>query len=226
MSDRDLHFRESQAYDMPTPFDEVEAATKLGFPGERFDSIAPYMFDDVYWVVIGRGDAKVGRPVIVARGHLLADAGYDIGMAWLRRIAANAKPDLNTDAVPQVLRWYDSLPIGWSGNEIYDPQTKESSRIRLAPIEVKLVAGVRIPPRARTTPSPSSASSTGPSWPAGGPSPSAGGPSGPGGGPSPGYSPPRPSRATLREVDGKLTWILETYEQGTWLEELRDPAER
>jgi hypothetical protein len=110
---------------------------------------------------------------------------------------------------------------------------------------VKLVSGVDIPARSRTV-GPAGApagSSEGPPGGPGGGAPS-GGPPGipsggapripgggapgiPGGGPSGGYAPPQPCRAILREIDGKLTWLHESFDASTkaWVERLRELAE-
>ena len=57
-----------------TPFDEAEAATSLGYPGKRFESIRPYAIDGVFWVMIG----TLGRPIIVANGHMVTKTGYGV----------------------------------------------------------------------------------------------------------------------------------------------------
>jgi hypothetical protein len=203
---------------MSAPFDEAEAAVALGFPGARFVSITPYMIDGVYWIIIGSNDRRLGRPVIVKHGHVVTDVGYAVGMSWLRELAALNKSDLRTEVVPQVLRWYESLPIGWNESYLVDPQTNERGGVTLHPIEVKLVAGDYIRPRPRIIPP----------GPPGQPDPYAEPSAGPlSGGPSGGYAPPRPCRATLREVDGKLTWTIEVFDPFSkrWNEELRDAAE-
>jgi hypothetical protein len=225
-----------------SPFDEVEAATKLGYAGQRFESIAPYALEGVYWVKIGSPEKKIGRPVIVRQGHVVADRGYAVGVAWLRELAARNDPSLDTTVVPQVLRWYEALPTGWNENFQFDPLTNERGVVTLHPIEVKLVSGTYVPPRPRTQPpvspgtpsplsdpfDPSTGRGTGRSAiaPPSAAPPSSGGPAGPGESAGVGGG-QRPSRATLREVDGKFTWLLETYDTSTkqWREELRDPAE-
>ena len=200
------------------PFDEVEAATKLGFPGEKFESIQPYLIDGLYWVVIGQEKKKIARPVIVANGHVVAEKGYAVGMAWLRQLAALDKP-VNTSVVPQVLRWYEALPLGWGEQHVADSAT---GGVTLRPLEVKLESRAYIRPWSRSASPPPPVGPLGP--PPGGPAgkPTGGPPGAPGG-----IAPPRPSRATLREVDGKLTWILEAIDPATnqWREELRERAE-
>jgi hypothetical protein len=231
-----------------TPFDEQEAAAEIGFPGESFDSIAPYFVDGLYWVVIGQGDKKIGRPVIVENGHVVRGRGYAVGMAWLRKFAALDKA--NTAIVPQVLRWYDSLPIGWSESDAANPKT---GGVTLHPtIEVKLVSATYIRPQSRSAPPASGPPNPPPGWqgspsitspaapaptPSGSrPSATPGGlpPTGPVGGttssgsPSGGYAPSRESRATLLEVDGKLTWVIESMDPKTkqWHEDFREAAEK
>jgi hypothetical protein len=200
-------------------FDEVEAATRLGVPGERFESIVQYRLDDVYWVRIGSGEKHLGRPVIVENGHVVAEKSLAAGIAWLRRVARSRKPlptasdeQFAVAIVPQVLMWYDALPNGWneSDSTSIDPQTNERGSVQLNPIEIKLVSPVYRPPRARNAPG----------LPGGGPPGGLGGPPG-------GVGPHRPSRATLREVDGKLTWIVESYDPHlkAWQEDLREKAE-
>jgi hypothetical protein len=212
-----------------TPFDEAEAATKLGYPGERFESIRPYFIEGVYWVMIGSGDKKLGRPVIAKDGHIVLDKGYAAGMAWLRHVATI--DNVETSVVPQVLRWYDALPIGWNEGHQFDPQTNEHSSVKLRPIEVKLVSSTYLKPWPRNAaPAPGGPSGPPPSSQPPGGGPTAGPPSGPPGGPGGppgGYSPERPSRATLSEISGKLTWVIEAYDPGTrqWREELREAAE-
>jgi hypothetical protein len=203
-----------------TPFDEEEAAKKLGFPGEKFDSIVQYRMDGLYWVNIGTGTNKIGRPVIVENGHVVADKGYAVGMAWLRRVATVEQPAPALNVIPQVLRWYDSLPIGWSEADAADRKT---GGVTLQPkIEVKLVSATYIPPRSRKNPDsgPPPGLLRPPSGPGGGPP--GGGPPG-GGGPAP----QRESRATLLEVNGKLTWVIESLDPWTkqWKEDFREQAE-
>jgi len=201
---------------MSAPFDEVEAASKLGFPGQKFESIIPDTLEGLYWVTIN----SIQRPLIVVNGHGVTDTGYAVAMAWLRRVAAHGNPQHDVWYVSKVLRWYDALPIGWNENSQSDPSTGERGHVTFSPIEVRLVTGNRVAPQARN-PMPVS----------GAPGEPTRQPNGPSVGPpphmQPGYSPPQPSRATLREIDGKLTWILEAYDlsRKQWYEELRDPAE-
>ena len=200
-----------------TPFDEAEAAAALGFPGEPFRSISPYGLD-LYWIVIGSGAKAIGRPVIVKDGHVVSDKGYAIGMAWLRQLAGREYADRDAEVVPQVLRWYDALPLGWNENHRGDPQTNERGSVKLHPIEVKLVSASYIRPRSRSW-----IFVTQPGGPPHEPPPS----SPPGGGPPGGWAPAHPCRATLLDVGGKLTWVVETFDPHTktWSEQLREPAE-
>jgi hypothetical protein len=199
---------------MSAPFDEAEAAARLGIPGERFESItAPYVLDDVCWVIFGAGDRKTGRPVIVEDGHVVSGQGYAVGMAWLRRLAARQASEVGTSVVPQVLQWYDALPLGWNSGHAFDPQTNERGHVTLHPIEVKLVSSTPLPARSRTV------RPRRPGEP----------PEAPPAPPPPGgvtkYQ--RPCRATLREVAGRLTWIVEEFDPyaRTWGERLREAAE-
>jgi hypothetical protein len=100
--------------------------------------------------------------------------------------------------------------------------------MRLHPFELKLVARSSIHPRSRDpnqmlppeSPLPPGAPGGGP--PGGGP---------PGGGPPGGYASPQPCRAILKEVAGKLTWIVEQRQQplgephGSWSLVLKEPIE-
>jgi len=216
---------------MGMPFDEAEAAATLGFPGEHFSSIQPYRMDDVYWVKIGpEGHEKLARPVLVLDGHVVRDKGYAVGAAWIRRVLKLEHP--TTAIIAQMLGLYDALPLNWNYGSIVgeDPQSGDRGGVTLHPFEVKLVSAAFVEARPRKP-----WSTNGPVGPLGpsGPGPTQGpsGPSGPtggpSGGPSGGYAPKVPCRARLVEVDGKLTWISETYDSDAkrWTETLRERIE-
>ncbi len=203
---------------MITPFDEAEAATTLGFPGERFSSIQPYQMEDVYWVKIGpEGRSKLARPVLVHEGHVVREKGYSVGAAWIRRVQKLDHP--TTAIIAQVLEVYDALPLNWvHASEVgEDPQSGDRGGVTLRPFELKLVSAGFIEARPRN-PQPNAGPTNGPI-----------GPSGPGPlGPAPGgWAPEVPCRVRLVEVGGKLTWISETYdsEAKRWRETLRERAE-
>ena len=214
------------------PFDEVDAAAKLGFPGEQFEWISPEPYNgipDLYWVIIGSGARRVGRPVIVVDKRVVLDTGYAVGMAWLRRLAASNKPDLKTVAVPQVLRWYDSLPLGWTESDLAELDTDHRAGVSLHPLEVRLYSSTFIGGWPRQAPPPPPVGPWGPppgeppAWSAA----RSAQPSGPPGGPSGGYAPPRWSRAILREDARKLTWFVGSRDPYThrWTDEFLERAE-
>lgn len=196
------------------PFDVVEAASRMGFPGRPFELVTPYL-DEVYWVIIRDGERSFGGPVIVENGHIVLDRGYAAPVRWIKRSKVLAAPEVDARRVAQVFERYDGLPVGWSSVLIdgHDPQTGERGGFRVKPFEIKLVSPAYIRPQARNPVAP------GPGMP---PTPPPVGPPAPGG-----WAPPRPSRATLREVDGKMTWIIEAFDPsaGVWRVELREPAE-
>jgi hypothetical protein len=88
--------------------------------------------------------------------------------------------------------------------------------LKLHPFELKLVSGEHVHPASRLQPK-----KMPPGVPSG-PPPS----SHPPGGSTGGFAPSQPSRATLKEVDGKLTWIVEhRYADGSWRVVLKEPIE-
>ena len=207
-----------------TPFDVKKAAALLGHPGESFEQVSPYHVPEIYWLRIGTGDSGVGAPFIVHRGELVITKGYATASAWLRRAVMPRKEDLDAGAVAQVLAQYDALPLGWSATAVvgHDSATGERGGIRLHPFELELVWPQYIHTRSRLLKPPLEGPPTAP-FPPGGP------PGGPG--PSGGYAAPQPCRAILKEVDGKLTWIVEQYQQpigeqrGSWALLLKEAIE-
>lgn len=194
---------------MTAPFDAEKAAALLGHPGEVFEDVLPYRLPEIYWLRIGTGDNVVGGPFIVRGGALVTTKGYGTASAWLRRavMTMNAPPE--AAYVAQVLGQYDALPLGWGppSAEVDDPATGERGGLRLHPFELELVSRSYVHTMSRL------------------PHPSGGVQSGPPG-PSGGYSPPQACRAILKEVDGKLSWMVEQHhDDGTWSLLLEEPIE-
>ncbi|HWF85228.1 MAG TPA: hypothetical protein VG222_10285 [Vicinamibacterales bacterium] len=200
---------------MTTPFDQKKAAVLLGHPGEAFEEITPYHLPEIYWVRIGSGSNVLGAPFIVRNGELISTKGYATASAWLRRAVMPLKDAPEADYVAQVLGGYDALPLGWStaGVDGNDASTGERGGIRLHPFELKLVWPGYVHTRSRLHKAPFDGPPT-PPFPPGGP------------GPTGGYAPPQACRAILKEVDGKLTWIVEQHQaDGTWTLLLKEPIE-
>jgi hypothetical protein len=207
--------RDKRGTQVTSPFDVKKAAAALGHPGESFEQIMPYHLPEIYWLRIGTGTNPAGGPFMVRNGELVTTKGYPIASAWLRRAVMPLKETPAAGDVAQVLARYDALPLGWSAAraEADDPATGERGGIRLHPFELKLVAQGYIHPASRDPNQdlpPESAPPPGP----------------PGGGPPGGYAPPQACRAILKEVDGKLTWIVEQHQSdGSWSLLLREPIE-
>jgi hypothetical protein len=198
------------------PFDAKKAAALLGHPGETFEQVSPYQLPEIYWLRIGSGANVFGGPFIVRNGELVVTKGYPTASAWLRRVVMPMRTAPEAAYVAQVLGQYDALPLGWGppSAEVDDPATGERGHLRLQPFELELVWREHIHTMSRLLKAPMSG-------PPGPPNPP-GGPSGPGGG----YAPPQACRAILKEVDGKLTWIVEQHhDDGSWTLLLKEPIE-
>jgi hypothetical protein len=198
-----------------SPVDLKKAATQLGHPGETFEQISPYHLPEIYWIRIGSGPNAIGGPFIVRDGELVLSKGYATGSAWLRRAVFPLKTAPNADYVASVLAAYETLPLGWSSAGVHgvDEQTGERGGLKLHPFELKLIWGEYVRTQSRL-PKP---------LPKGGP----GEPPGDAPEPPGGYAPPTPCRAVLKELDGKLTWIVERYFGGEagWQLLLKEPIE-
>lgn len=207
-----------------TPFDAKKAAALLGHPGEVFEDILPYHLPEIYWLRIGTGASVLGGPFIVRQGALVTTKGYATASAWLRRAVMTMKTPPEAAYVAQVLGQYDALPLGWgaASAEVDDPATGERGGLRLHPFELELVSRSYVHTTSRLVKAPMSGP-PGPPHPPGGPQ---SGPPGGAPGPGGGYSPPQACRAILKEVDGKLSWIVEQHhDDGTWSLLLEEPIE-
>ncbi|MGZ3419075.1 MAG: hypothetical protein ACXVEF_07645 [Polyangiales bacterium] len=181
---------------MTIPFDTKRAAALLGRPHEAFESITPYQLPEVYWLRIGAGPDLIGGPFIVKDGEPVVFKGYPTAAAWLRRAIMTLESAPDAASVAQVLQHYEALPVGWNAGlaDVESPSCGERGGLRLHPFELELVSLGYIHTTSRLLGAPV------------GPPPS---PFPPGG-----YAPPLPCRAVLKEVDARLTWVVEHYEEG------------
>jgi hypothetical protein len=194
-----------------TPFDAKKAAAQLGHAGESFEQIAPYHLPEIYWLRIGGGANVVGGPFIVHHGELVTTKGYATASAWLRRAVMPLKEAPAAGYVAQVLERYEALPLGWGAMraEAEDPASGERGGLRLHPFELELVAQGYVHTTSRDP------ARSGP--PPGSPPP---------GSPGGGYAPSSPCRAILKELAGKLTWLVEQRNgDGSWSLLLEEPIE-
>jgi hypothetical protein len=132
--------------------------------------------------------------------------------AWLRRAVMPLKEAPSASYVAQVLGFYDALPLGWGAMlaDVDDPATGERGGLRLHPFELKLVAQGHVHTTSRDPNRIVPPESAPP----------------PGGPPGGGYAPSLPCRAILKELAGKLTWIVEQRNgDGSWSLLLEEPIE-